>query len=52
MEQKGREGKKDFKKGEISGQGVGALKRGDWNPLTNYGYASKYLMLKGALADT
>ena len=36
MEQKGREGKKDFKKGEISGQGVGALKRGDWNPLTNY----------------
>ena len=45
-------GHKDFKKGGKLGQGVGALKRRDWNPLTNYGYASKYLMLKRALADT
>ena len=27
---------KDFKKGNKLGQGLGALKRGDWNPLTNY----------------
>ena len=30
-------GQKDFKKGDKLGQGIGALKRRGWNPLTNYG---------------
>ena len=30
-------GNKDFKKRGKLGQEVGALKRGGWNPLTNYG---------------
>ena len=29
-------GQKDVKKGDKLGEGVGALKRGDWNNLTNY----------------
>ena len=29
-------GNKDFEKGGKLGQGVGALKRGSWNPLMNY----------------
>ena len=29
-------GNKDLKKGGKLGQGVDALKRGAWNPLTNY----------------
>ena len=29
-------GNKDFKKGGKLGHTVGALKRGDWNPLMNY----------------
>ena len=29
-------GHKNFKKGDKLGQGVGVLKRGGWNPLTNY----------------
>ena len=34
---KERRGNKDFKKGGGKlGQGVGALKRGDWNPVANY----------------
>ena len=33
----GRENK-DFKKGGILGQGVGALIRGDWSPFTNYDF--------------
>ena len=36
---KARRGNKDFKKGGGKlGQRVGALNRGDWNPLTNYEY--------------
>ena len=31
---------KIFKRGGKLGQGVDALKRGSWNPLTNYGHAS------------
>ena len=35
---KERRGNKDLKKGEDKlGQGVGALRKGGWNPLTNYG---------------
>ena len=34
---KGR-GNKDSKKGGMLGQGVGALKRGGWKPLMNYGF--------------
>ena len=36
MEKKRGEGNKDFKKGSKLGQGVGALKGGAYNPLTNY----------------
>ena len=34
---KGRENKDFKKRGRKLGRGVGALKSGDWNPLTNYG---------------
>ena len=40
MEQKRGEGKQRFKKGGQSGSGGGCLKKGDWNPLTNYGFHS------------
>ena len=47
MEQKREEGTQRFLKGvDKLGQGVGALKRGDWNPLTNYGLITSYWMLQ------
>ena len=33
---KKRGGNKDFRKESKLGQGVGSLKKGGWNPLTNY----------------
>ena len=36
VEQKRREGNKDFKSEDKLDQGVGALKRISWDPLTNY----------------
>ena len=41
---KERRGNKDFKNGGKLGQGVGALKWGDWNPLTNYDMIVKILL--------
>ena len=35
-------GGQNLKKGGKLGQGVGALKMGNWNPLTNYGYSCIY----------
>ena len=35
-------GKKDFKKGDNLCQGVGALKREGWKPLTNYSIEIKF----------
>ena len=39
-------GNKDFKKKGKLGQGVGALKEGGWNPLTNYLIHVFYLNVK------
>ena len=41
---KERRGNKDFKNGGKLGQGVGALKWGDWNPLKNYDMIVKILL--------
>ena len=38
-------GNKDFKKGSKLGQGVGALKRGGWNPFANYDLQIWYFYL-------
>ena len=35
-------GGQNLKKGGKLGQGVGGLKMGNWNPLTNYGYSCIY----------
>ena len=38
-------GNKEFKKGGKLGQGLGALKREGWNPLTNYGICQKFTLI-------
>ena len=40
-------GHKDFKRGGKLGQGVGALKREVWNPLTNYELVKWGASMKG-----
>ena len=35
-------GNKDFKKGGKLGQGVGAVKRGSWNSLTDYEFSYRF----------
>ena len=37
---------KDFTKGGKLGQEVGALKRADWNPLTNYDCLGSFLSVR------
>ena len=45
MEQKRGRGYKDLKRrGGNLGQGVGALKKGGWNPITNYGLQMSYFL--------